>query len=357
MNFSRINRRLRFVAVVAAFGLTLASCGTSGSGGSSDNDKELPKSIEATVLTPAGFLVDYTGLLYGTGGGFFKAAGLDATLEAPAGSAQGLQQVLAGKALVMRGGGVDVMNAVGKQKAPVVAIGVPSHNSPMYLISTADKPIKEPSELTGKVVGVPSRGGAGDQTMTLLLSVGEVDQKTVTRQVTGPGAGSYGLLQQGKMDAYIGTKQTEEDLKAEGLEYHSFAIADYVPVPGQVYITARSNLDDPVKREALRRFLKGARAAYEDVYKQLDANDVSKLIADVAQFKPTDTGDPNAVITALKNSRLSAEKHGADKLLENNPGDWEAGTKMAIDADYVPADSEASDFYTNEIWEEAFSSK
>ena len=36
--------------------------------------------IKATALTPLGYLLAYTGMLYGEAGGFMKTAGLDLTI-------------------------------------------------------------------------------------------------------------------------------------------------------------------------------------------------------------------------------------------------------------------------------------
>ncbi|MEO7243189.1 MAG: ABC transporter substrate-binding protein, partial [Variovorax sp.] len=149
--------------------------------------------LKATSVTPAGYLLAYTGMLYGEAGGFMKKAGLDLTVQASQGSAQAMQQLLTGQALVTRGAGLDVMNAVAKSGVPVVAIATIAHIAPLVIISSADHPIRKASDMVGKTVGIVSVGGATSITLDLILADGKVDTKTVTRQVVGPSAGSFGL--------------------------------------------------------------------------------------------------------------------------------------------------------------------
>jgi NitT/TauT family transport system substrate-binding protein len=307
--------------------------------------------LKATSLTPAGYLLAYTGMLYGEAGGFMKNAGLDLTVQASQGSAQAMQQLLTGQALVTRGAGLDVMNAVANSGVPVIAIGTIAHIAPLVIISSADHPIRKASDMVGKTIGIVSVGGATSVTLDLILAEGKVDSKTVTRQVVGPGAGSFGLIQEKKIDAFIGTNAAVVELKSKGVPFAYVATHDLVPVPGQVYITAVENLTK--HPEELARFLRGARAAFDDAYAQVQKNDISKLLTAVKKYNVPEAANPVSALEGLRIESLSWVEQGAPNLLRNNPAAWTAATKLATDAGMIKA-SVPTRFYTNEIWDKAF---
>lgn len=307
--------------------------------------------LKATGVTPAGYLLAYTGLLYGEAGGFMRNAGLDLTVQAAQGSSQAIQQLLTGQALVTRGAGIDVMNAVANNGVPIVAIGTIAHIAPLQIISSAERPIRKATDMVGKTIGIVSVGGATSQTLDLILASANVDPKTVTRQVVGPSAGSFGLVQERKVDAFIGTNAAVVELRSRGVPFAHVATHDLVPVPGQVYITTVENLTK--RPEELVRFLRGARAAFEDALAQIGRNDISPLLTAIRKYNVPEASNPAAALGGLRIESQSWVEQGAANLLRHNPAAWSSATKLAIDAAMIKP-AEASRFYTNEIWDRAF---
>ncbi len=307
--------------------------------------------LQATALTPLGYLLAYTGMVYGEGGGFMKDAGLDLKVEAAQGSSQAIQLLLSGQALVARGAGIDVMNAVANSNVPVVAIATVAHIAPLQIISAADNPIRGPKDMVGKTIGVASFGGASDQTLQLILAHDNIDAKSVKRQVVGPSAGSFGLVQEKKIDAFVGTNAAVAELTARNVPFVHFATNDVVPVPGQVYITTVENVSK--KSEELKRFLIGARAAFEDAERQIASGDITKLLAAVKKYSVPEASNPSSALQGIRIESASWMANGRDKLLQNNPEAWQSATAAAVEAKMLKP-TDATKFYTNEIWNKAF---
>jgi NitT/TauT family transport system substrate-binding protein len=312
---------------------------------------EAQDKLKATAVTPLGYLLAYTGMLYGEGGGFMADAGLDLTVQAAQGSAQGIQLVLSGQALVARGAGIDAMIAIANRNVPVVAIGTIAHIAPLQIISSAANPIRGPKDMVGKTIGVASVGGASEQTLLLMLATEGVDPNTVTRQVVGPSAGSFGLVQGGQVHAFVGTNAAVAELTARNVPFHHFATHDVLPVPGQVYITSRENLTS--KTEELVRFLRGAQAAVKDAEAQIQAGDISRLLKAIEKYSVPEAANPEAALAGIRIESASWIAQGRDALLRNNPEAWQTATKAAVGANVIPQ-TEPTRFYTNEIWDKAF---
>lgn len=314
--------------------------------------KPAPKPpIKATAITPAGYLLAYTGKLYGEAGGFMTAAGLDLTVQAAQGSSQAIQQLLSGQALVTRGAGIDVMNAVANNNVPIIAIGTIAHIAPLVIISAAENAVRKPADMVGKTIGIVSVGGATSQTLDLILAYAKIDPKSIKRQVVGPSAGSFGLIQEKKIDAFIGTNAAVVELQARGVPIFSLRMHDIVPVPGQVYITTIENVAK--KSEELTRFMRGSRAALEDALAQIRANDISKLLAALKKYNVPEAANPVSALAGIRIESASWVEHGAGNLLRHNPDAWASATRLAGDAGVIKA-SPPSRFYTNEIWDKAF---
>ena len=178
------------------------------------------------------------------------------------------------------------------------------------------------------------------------------DTKTVKRQVVGPSAGSFGLVQEKKIDAFIGTNAAVVELKERGVPFATVSTHELVPVPGQVYITTVENVTK--KPEELIRFLRGARGALEDALLQIGKNDISKLLLAVQKYNVPEAANPTAALGGLRIESQSWVEQGAANLLRNNPAAWASATKLAVDASVIKP-AAPTRFYTNDIWDKAFS--
>src|SRR5690348_16483588 len=73
------------------------------------------------VLTGFGFLPNFIEIMNASSGGHFKKAGLDAKVIGAHGTAQEMQEIVAGQAQFGRVGSLDLMQAVSRQSVPLVS--------------------------------------------------------------------------------------------------------------------------------------------------------------------------------------------------------------------------------------------
>src|SRR5262249_56710312 len=85
-----------------------------------------------TFVTPFGYLVAFAPDLVGKAGGYFEREGLDVTIQGGRGSAQSVQQVLSGQALMSRTGGADIMKAIGNEGAPIGGVATINQGPPFF---------------------------------------------------------------------------------------------------------------------------------------------------------------------------------------------------------------------------------
>ncbi|MBI3515417.1 MAG: ABC transporter substrate-binding protein, partial [Proteobacteria bacterium] len=130
-----IDRR-RLLAGAAALGVGLAAPRVGA---------QTPRKM--TFVTPFGYLVAFAPDLIGKAGGYFEREGLDVTIAGGRGSAQSVQQVLSGQALMSRTGGADIMKAIANEAAPVVVVATINQGSPFFVISKRAAPVRSPADM------------------------------------------------------------------------------------------------------------------------------------------------------------------------------------------------------------------
>jgi ABC-type nitrate/sulfonate/bicarbonate transport system substrate-binding protein len=250
----------------------------------------------------------------------------------------------------VRNGPVETVQAVVGEDAPFVTIGMPNQRTNYTLTSLPDAPLAL-AELAGHAVGLPTLGGNAEFTFDLLLRAEGVDPAAVERQAVGLEASSYGLLQEGLVDALFVTRSTNAGIRALGEEPHVDLLESANPLLGTNLVTTRQFMDE--RRAEIVAYLKGLHAA------MLAINDEARLEAlipvtredwDLPQLDDVETAKP---VIASVASRWFED--GEENLLRNIPERWETGIAELIDLGVVPAGTEATDLYTNELLDEALS--
>ena len=110
-------------------------------------------------LTPFGYIIGFSETMYADTGGFFAKQGLDVEIQGGRGSATSVQQVMANSVLLSRTGGTDHIKAYAKEPS-LVAIAEIVQRDIFYVISHADKPLRNAQDFAGKKLGIVSEGGA-----------------------------------------------------------------------------------------------------------------------------------------------------------------------------------------------------
>lgn len=301
---------------------------------------------KVVFITPFKYLLSFAPVMVAAGAGFFAKQGLDVEVIGGSGSAQAVQQVLSGQALIGRTGGVNTMIAVAKG-APVKSFATIAQGSPFYVMSAQSDPVNSPKDMVGAVVGLVSKGGATENLLDAMLIKEGIDPSSVQRRYTGDNPGAYGLLETGRLKAFVGNVGTMLKAKKAGAKIIAWNTHKYAPIPGQVYVATNDTIAKQSK--TLVAFLKGVDEAIRFIMK--DGN-LDAVIKALSKFPVQGLGKPDLVKSVLAANAELWTLEGKENVLRNIPENWEKGVELAVKAGFAkPVDPKA--LYTNELVEKA----
>jgi ABC-type nitrate/sulfonate/bicarbonate transport system substrate-binding protein len=236
-----------------------------------------------------------------------------------------------------------VVKAVATSNVPVRAIATIAHLSPFWVISSAAKPIDDPKQMSGKTIGVVSRGGGTDNYLDIMLTVSGVPKTAVTRQVAGNSPGAFDLIELGRLDAFIADETVLITLRRAGKNVKAWRVDEYASVPGQVYIAS----DDGIKtnKNALIGFLKGVHSAIEFI---VAPDNMDKVMDELKGFDLQELRQPDVAKASIEAQAKLWLAAGPQNILRNLPEKWETGWKEMADAGLVKA-GDSKTAYTNDL--------
>lgn len=316
----KIDRRTmlgRTAAGAAAGGAALAGIG-------------VPSAFAAEKLmyvTPFRYLVGFAPVIYAKTGGFFAKQGFDATVQGGNGSASALQQLIAGRAKFTRTSSIDIIKAISNQKVPLLAISTIAQGSVFSVVSPADKPIKTAEDMKGKKIGVISVGGGSENLLNMMLLQAGIDPASVPRQAVGNSPGAFGLVKQGRIDAYIISVGSVIALEKMGEKIHYFNTDKYAPNPSQVYVCTKATAEK--EPDTVVRFLKAVKASADEVV----SGDRGKILDSMMK----DYDIIGAKRRAITLASLDAEvklwfTQGKENLMRNVPSLWKSAQELTAKA-------------------------
>jgi len=300
-----------------------------------------------TFITPFGYQLAFSEVLYAKAGGFFAKEGLDVTVHGGKGAAQAAQLVVAGQANSARTGGGNFIAAVVKNNAPLVSIATISQVSPFSIITAAAKPVTKVQDLAGKTIGLASLGGSMEETLDMLLLRGKMDKSLVKREKVADSPGSFGLVEAGRVDGFFGNASTAIRVKNSGAKVSILRVDD--GVPGQVFVAT----PDAVAKEAdlLERFLRGV---YQAVSALLDAKDLNPILDAIGkEYEIRGIEQRDTATEDLRGNMELWTAKGRDNLLRNVPEAWAEAIDVMTRAGFLDKAVDAKALYTNAIWERA----
>lgn len=300
-------------------------------------------------LTPFGFIFGFSEVLYGKTGGFFAKEGLDVEVEGGRGSAMAVQQVTAGNALISRTGGTDLIKAYAKDPS-IVAVGECYQKDIFYVISHADKPIKSPTDMAGKTIGIVSTGGATENLLDMMLVSKDVPAGDVRREAVGNAPTAFEFVKRGRVDAFMATNDTLFALKADKQPISAFSADDFAPSPGQVYMVSKKALE--TQSDAIAKFMRGGYAAIGDmIAKKADLTSVIESMT--KEFDMSEVKRPDKGVSILANSvEQTFEPVYRDKFA-SKPGPWASAYELMVKAKVI-APIENQNFYDDRARRLAF---
>jgi NitT/TauT family transport system substrate-binding protein len=276
--------------------------------------------------------------------GYFDQEGIDLDIQEGRGSGVTVQAVAAGTATF---GYADVptMIKAASKGAPVTAVGVALQTSPMSVMGFADKNIKKPDDIKGKIVAV-TPGDSMSQIWPLFLKKTGLKDSDF-KQVAGDAQTKLNAVINGQADVLLGyvMDQAIKLQDATHKQIYPIRFADYgVNMVSSGIIVQKDLVKN--KPDLVKRFMRAATRSLEEAAKNPDAAVDAMLKA-----------NPKSGVkdTALVGMKATAGLYkGPD-----NPGDrpFRVGAKnmnetLQLLVEYGGLDKatagKAEDYYTNE---------
>ena len=283
-------------------------------------------------LTPFGYIIGFAETLYADTGGYFAKQGLDVEILGGRGSAMSVQQVVAGNVLLSRTGGTDHIKAYAKEPS-LVAIAEVFQRDIFYVISHAEKPIRDAGDLVGKTMGIVSEGGATENLLDMMLAASGIPANAVERQAVGNAPGAFEFITQGRIAGFIATSDTVFQLQTDKRPIVAWSTDDAAPCPGQVYMTSRATLER--NGDLLARFLRGVE---ECIGAMLAASDnLEPVVASMsAKYEVFEAKRPDRGIPVLRNGLEHTFGAPYRDKLGSSPARWNAAYELMVKAKIIP---------------------
>jgi NitT/TauT family transport system substrate-binding protein len=331
-------------ALAAGLALLLAGCGGAAQPGGAPGGGDLTPVTFLNVL-PIESLT-FTPEIVAQAGGYFEREGLDVQFQVTRGSAQAIQTVIAGGALVTRVSDTEMMVAVGGRNAPVSAVGQPSQQSTLRIVSAADDPIRAPADMRGRTIGIPSEGGTSETLVDTLAASAGLTDADVKKQVVGLAPGVYELVQQGRIDAYVVALDTAVTVRRQQPDAVVLDPSQVIAGGTQVYLTSQAAVADPAQRDVLQRFLRAVRASQESVIADQPLDATLKTLGDAYDIPIL--REPDVAEETLR-QYIASWQAGGEGLLKISPDAWTKVYDEAVTEQLVPGGLDAGAWYTNDL--------
>jgi len=185
----------------------------------------------------------------------------------------------------------------------------------------------------------------------MMLAKEGIPFESVRREATGEGPAPFELIGLGRIDAYIATSGTVQQLRLHAKRFVAWSVDTVAPAPAQVYISTRQALDD--RPELFANFLLGV---YDALGALTAARDLKPIIAsmnqkyDIVERNSPDGGEATLAV-AIDEYRPAYH----DKFA-SNASDWKSASELMVRAGIVEA-KEGLTFYTDAIRARAFDLK
>jgi len=336
----------------------LTACGGSsstGSDGAQADDGSKPggkqELSKLTAMMPFPLYLAFFADCAAKSAGYMEANGIDLDLKFARSAPQAIQQLAAGNVDVIRNAPIGLVKAVSKESAPFVSIATVNQRIIYNLLSAKAAPLRELSELSGKTIGLATLGGNAENTFDFVLKAAKVDPKSVKRQAVGNEAASFALIEAGRVDGVFATHEATASIMESEPDAYLDDLGDKTnPLLGTSLVTSRETVE--TRHDDLVGYLRGLKKALDVI---LDGGDELQALIpkvrkdwDLPQLDDPEKATP--VIQGVGKMWLAA---GRENLLRNVPERWEEGVQGFIDQKIAKPDATATDFYTNDLIDEA----
>ena len=302
---------------------------------------------EIRYLTPFGYIMGFSDVMFSQAGGYFAKQGLDVDIQGGRGSAMAVQQISAGNVLISRTGGTDLIKAYAKDPS-IIAFAEIYQRDIFHVISSQEKPIKTPADMAGKTIGVVSVGGATENILDMMLTQAGITVTSVKRESVGNAPAAFEFIKQGRIDAYIATNDTVTQLQIDAKPIVAWSTDTVAPCPGQVYITSRKSITE--KPETLARFLRGV---HEALGVMVAAKELQPILTTMtAKYEIFEAKRPDKGLQVLMSTIDGMRPPHRDKFASAASG-WQSAYGLMVKAKLIEPIAQP-EFFTDAIIKRAF---
>jgi ABC-type nitrate/sulfonate/bicarbonate transport system substrate-binding protein len=333
-------------AVVAsgAAASLLAACGGQAKGGSGGGGGNGTDKITFLTIIPLnlGFISEVLGIVNGR----FKQQGLDVTIQSTRGSAQALQSILQGSALITRAGAIETVQHNAQAGAPLVDIGMQWRKAPIALVSSPQRPMRVPADWRGKKVGLPSKGGTSEIIFNLMLASQGVPIDSVQRQVTGFSVGTYDLVKKGRVAGYVIGSVEQVLIKLQQPDAVVVDPSKWVE-EGQPYLTSQRQLAE--KRDQLKAYMTVVKSTMDDVLNDQDKKYATIIAAVKKKYDFEELKDDKVAQGVLQGQVDAWSYGGAQPDLKTVTASWQKVYDQLVRAKIVEGGKNPQEWFTNDL--------
>lgn len=335
-------RRSAAALAAAAGGMLLPAC--SGGGRGAAGEASGPTAVTFLAVVPFTTLT-FAPELLADAAGYFADQGLDVAFQSTRGSAQAIQLVLAGGAPLTRIGQIECMSHIVNSGAPLMNIATVAKESTLRFVSSAQTPLREPRDLVGKIMGIPSAGGESETTLDLLLASAGIDPESVERQVVGLGPGVFNLVEQGRIAGFIVSIDTANILEQQMDNVVVLRPGEFIESGAQLYMLSDDGLQ--TNGEIARKYLEAIDQALRFMLADDGFDETLRIIRQKYSFA---TLQNTAVAKRSLGEYVGTwTAEGPRNVLRTNPESWRRGYEELVAAHRVEGGRDPSAWFTNAL--------
>jgi NitT/TauT family transport system substrate-binding protein len=329
-------------AAAAAIAAALAGCATPPAAAPVDGVVAFPVTFLNVIQLES---LTYTPELIAQVSGLFEREHLRVDFEFNRGSAEAIQNVLGGSGLLTRVGDNEMMAAVAARGAAITAVAQPSQSSTLRVVSLADEPVRTPADMRGRVIGIPSAGGASETLVNTLAAAADLSGPDVQKRVVGLGPGLLAQVRDGTVDAYVDSLDNAVATRRDDPDAVVLDPGGSTASGTQVYIASQRALADPARRDAIVRYLRAVRAAMQMVVEDGGLDRTLQMLG--SRYDIPILHDPELAKATLRDYVASWQANGT--LLETDPARWQRIYTESVRVGVVPGGQDPARWFTNDL--------
>jgi NitT/TauT family transport system substrate-binding protein len=277
---------------------------------------------------------------YGKEKGFYKAEGIDLTINEGRGSANTVQVVAAGSDTFGLADSSSLI-ATAAKGADVKSVMSILNSTGYSVVSLASTGIKTPKDLEGKTFAVTAGDPLG-QLFRALAAVNKLDMDKIKFVQVDPAAKVVSVLEK-RTDALLGGADDQYFLiKYKGQEPAALRYADHgANIVGMTILTKEENLKN--KPDMVRRFVKATVKSWEEAKKN-----PKEAVQAALKAKP-DLNEQSTLDQMMVDFELMDSKNSKGKVGLGAKEDWDATISLLKQYRDVQTDKDWTAFHTNEF--------